>query len=426
MHILLFIGYSILCILGLLKIPFIRNSGIRPAVLIGLFALHVATGLLHNWVAWHYYPEHGDIWTNYDLSFLYRYRLLHDRQLFFADNSTLTYFTHNGIIGIQMLLDIFSFDDLAINTLLFSFPVFMGSIALFRLFRQRYADSPITAFSILLLPSVLFWTACIHREAVLFMLFGFLLYAFDKRRYITTIVCILFILYFRFSILLSLVPALTAFQLTKDPWPRRRLLTIAASALALGIILIIVIPGPFQTLARAISFRQQEFLALEAHSRLPLPNMDGTWTSIAKVIPTALRNGLFEPLPGHGGQKIYLAFSLELLAIWLIIAAALIQTFRRPVRSASRDTRPANPAPTSPDASPNKTIPTSPQPCAPLTAFSLTFSLIGLLLIGAIVPSAGAIVRYRSIFLPFLLTPALNILPLKKINSWITLHLLTA
>src|SRR5260221_8767708 len=164
MHILLFIGYSLLCVYGIIKIPFIRNSGIRPAWLLLFFSLHVSTGLLHNVIAYRYYPEHGDIWNFYQLSFLYRHRLTADFSLFLADNSTLTYITHNGIIWIQMILNIFSFDNLAINTLLFSFPVFLGNIALFRLFRRRFPNSPLAAISVFLLPSTFFWTSCIHRE----------------------------------------------------------------------------------------------------------------------------------------------------------------------------------------------------------------------------------------------------------------------
>jgi hypothetical protein len=41
------------------------------------------------------------------------------------------------------------------------------------------------------------------------------------------------------------------------------------------------------------------------------------------VLPDALFNGLFQPTPGAGGQKIYLFFSLELYAIWIIALLAL-------------------------------------------------------------------------------------------------------
>jgi hypothetical protein len=49
-----------------------------------------------------------------------------------------------------------------------------------------------------------------------------------------------------------------------------------------------------------------------------------------------------------------------------------------------------------------------------------------MLLIGLFVPFAGTIVRYRSIYLPFLLAPSLHILmstsfgPLCRFNRWLS------
>ena len=41
------------------------------------------------------------------------------------------------------------------------------------------------------------------------------------------------------------------------------------------------------------------------------------------------------------------------------------------------------------------------------TLFMIGFALTGLLFIGYIVPNAGSIVRYRSFYLPLLITPVL-------------------
>src|SRR6202012_3677628 len=176
MHILLFIFYSLLCGYGIWKIPFFRKSGIPPALLLLFFGLHVLTGCLHNWIAYRFYPGHGDIWFFFQYSFLARHRLTSDFAHFLADNSLWTYFSHNALAFIQMFLNVASFDNLYINTLLFSFPVLLGNTTLYRLFRQRFPADPLTAATIFLLPSTLFWTSCIHREGALYMLLGFLLY----------------------------------------------------------------------------------------------------------------------------------------------------------------------------------------------------------------------------------------------------------
>ena len=399
MHILLFIIYGLLCVYGILKIPFIRSSGIRPVYLLLFFALHVGTGLLHNVIAYRYYPEHGDIWNFYQWSLLARHRLIFDHALFLSDNDTWAHVTHNGIVWVYMILNTITFDSMIVNTLLFSFPVFLGNIALFRLFRRRFPNSTLAALTVFVLPSTLFWTACIHREAVLYMLLGFLLYSFDRlitahKQFIIFLISLLLILYFRFSILLSLFPALAAWLVAERRWPLRRLLLITGAAFILLFVSVLAFPNFYTSVAESITARQQEFASLEGHSRLTLPIMDGTWASIAKVLPSAIRNGLFEPLPGSGGQIIYIVFSIELMIIWLIIIAALL----------------------------------APQRPIPFTLFCIIFTLSGLLIIGATVPFAGTIVRYRSLFLPFLLAPTLYRLhstsPIRRLDDWLSLHLL--
>jgi len=409
MHLLLFIGYSLLIIYGLPKIPFVRNSGIRPVFVLLFFALHVFTGILHNWIAWRYFPGHGDIWQFYEMSFLYRTRLLSDFSQFMADNSTMTYITHNGIIGIHMLLNILSRDNLTVNTLLFSLPIFLGNIALFRVFRRRFPRASAAALTVFLLPSTLFWTACIHREGVLYMLLGLLIYTFDRwlvsprQNRMSLFYWVLYtilILYFRFYIILSLLPALFIWLLAERPSLIRRLLPPVTALLVLGIVMGFLFPALSGGLAQAITDRQLDFSQLEGNSRLSLPLMAGTWASIFKVLPTAFRNGFFEPLPGSGGKALYLAFAAELVLIWFLFFISLVWRSTHPIT-----------------------------PRQPFIAFCLLFTFSGLLIIGAMVPFAGAIVRYRSVFLPFLFAPALYWLSaspiLSRLNTWLEKRLLT-
>jgi len=411
MHIILLLFYGIFCGYVVVKIPFIRKSGIRPAIVQLLFGLHVATGWLHNAIAWRYYPGHGDIWDLFEKSFLYRHRLTSDFGLWASDNSTWTHITHNGIIYIQMFLNCLSFDNLYINTLLFALPVFLGNIALFRVFRRRFPNDPLTTFGVFLLPSVLFWTSCIHREGVLYMLLGFLL--FNMNRLLTRgfrwkqtgycLFCFALIAYFRSSFALTLLPAGYCWVLAENPKARRKLLLAGIIALALFSALIL----PILDLPGIIARQQQEFYVLEGHSRLPLPALTGTWTSLFQVLPAAIRNGAFEPLPGSGGQPIYLAFSLELLGIWAISLFSILRTIRN------------NRKPT---------VLTKEPILTPFGLFSLLLALTGMLIIGITVPFAGAIVRYRSIYLLFLLAPflhSLRTLPfIQVINEWMSRYLL--
>ena len=262
----------------------------------------------HNVIAYRYFPEHGDIWNYFRLSFLYRHRLLHDFNLFLDDNSTWTYFTHNGIVYVQMLLNLFSFDRMDIDTLLFAFPVFLGNIALFRVFRRRFPDDYPAAITVLVLPSVLFWTSCIYREGVLYMLLGFLFYFLDRlfsperrtrdphspqrtphrrRALLYACCCYLLIAYFRFAIALILIPALFTWWLTEHPLPRRRLWTFTATLTAILITLALTTPALFTPILRAVSTEQESFQILDGHSRLPLPILDPSFASLWRILPVA-------------------------------------------------------------------------------------------------------------------------------------------
>lgn len=391
MYVLLLILYYIICTIGVARLPFIRKSGIRPVPLQLLFIIHVVTGWLHNYIAWRFYPEHGDIWTYFQYSNLEGYRLFHDFELFWYYNSHWDHFSHNGITFIHILLNPLSHNNLYINTLLFSFPVFLGNIALFRVFRQRFPYDPLVAFCVFLLPSTLFWTACVHREAVLYMLLGFLLFhvhrlltrGFSLRHLGSGLLCFILMLCFRTNFALLLLPALYFWWLAESRRAQRKTLLTGLLVALLFLVLIM----PILDLPGILTRRQQEFIGLEGHSRLALPAMDGTWAGLWTTLPAAIRNGCFEPLPGSGARNIYWAFALENGLVWTIVVIAILRTVRN-----RRDPLVLSP----------ETI------LSPFGLFCLTFALPGMVLIGMMIPFTGAIVRYRSIYLLFLLAPFLH------------------
>ena len=411
MHILLFLFYSLLLGWLVTRMRFFRISGIRSAFLLLFFGLHVFTGCLQNWVAYHFFPNHGDIWSFFEYSFILRHELLTDFHFFLADNSTWAYMPHTVLIMIQVILNWLSFDNLYIDTLLFSFPVFLGSFALFRTFRHLFPGDPLTALCAILLPSTLFWTSCIYTEGVLYALTGWLLYSLHNRSAggwnLRRCFCCFFIFilaaFFRSSTFLTLLPALEVWGLIAKHTSRRRLLIYTGILILSTLLFVFLFPMWFYKLPQYLIAKQHEFQQLEGGSRLYLPMLEASWSSFVRILPWALRNGLFEPLPGSGGKGMYLAFAIELIFVWGIVLAALARKLSGQTRSGD-----------SPFS---------------FTLFCLFYSLSGMLLVGLIVPFAGAIVRYRSIYLPFLLAPFLHSLrlsgPIKKINIKLVKHIFT-
>src|SRR5215469_7736941 len=138
MHAILLIVYVIVLTIGITRLRFVRTSGIRPTPLRALFLVHLAAGCLHNYIAWRFYPAHGDIWMYFDYSSFEGQRLFNNSPLFWQYNSHWDYVSHNSVTFINIFLNLLSFNNFYINTILFSVPVFLGNIALFRVFRNHF------------------------------------------------------------------------------------------------------------------------------------------------------------------------------------------------------------------------------------------------------------------------------------------------
>lgn len=300
---------------------------------------------------------------------------------------------------INVFLNLLSFNNVYINTLLFSFPVFAGSMALFKVFYAVY-NKPLPAFCAFLFPSVLFWTSVVFKDGLFYMAIGYCCYYIytGKQIFQKTILLLLLLaimILSRANALITLAPAIFFLLLTeKKFWGKRRALGFTIAAIAItAIIFNAILPGG---ILAPICERQKDFQSLSGGSRIYLPSLVPTATSFLNAFPVAMLNGFFQPLPGAGGKSIYMAFSFELLLTWAIILYACCLLIRKKTLHASN-----------------------------FDIFCLLFALPGLILIGYMVPFAGAIIRYRSIYLPFLLVPFINILcsypvrPMQLINEWL-------
>lgn len=410
LHALLFVFYGLLLTYAVMKLPFLRNSRLRPSVLVTLFWLRVAVACLHNWVAFHYYPGRGDIWAFFEDSIRMKGELIQSPAGFFSryiagsygfnflvSGSAWDQMQYKVVYFLNIIFDFFSFNNFYVNTLIFSFFVFIGNIALFRVFMKIFRDHLPTALLCLLIPSTLFWTACIYKDGIIYCLTGFLLLYLHSlmtdgiriKKIIGSLLLLSGIFLLRSDWMFALVPAILLWYLVEKKIMRSR---IAITALFGGGILLLyaVDAVTHHSLLQVITEKQHEFQQLEGGSKVFLPLLQADWYHFMTVLPYAILNGFFQPLPGSGGQVIYLAFSVELIILWLIICRGL---FRRPGN--------LNP------------------PDKGFNLFCLFLSLSGLLLIGYTVPFVGAIVRYRGIFWPFLLAPFVYRLPFHHVHQWL-------
>ncbi|MFT3936060.1 MAG: hypothetical protein QM726_20685 [Chitinophagaceae bacterium] len=303
---------------------------------------------------------------------------------------------------LNVFLNFISLDNLYINTIIISFPVFAGSIALFNIFYELY-KKPLPAFCTLLLPSVLFWTSELYKDGLLYAAIGYFVYLFLKQKKLTfkTILLLLFcciiILASRTNTMLTFLPAILFLMFTEKMMVGRK----KAILLIMAITVLFIIAGNYmlhEGLLYHICERQKNFHSLTGGSRMYLPVLEPTLKSLLSVFPIALFNGFFQPLPGTGGKFIYTAFAIEQIAIWIIVFYGIYLMIKRKKQLSNFEIA------------------------------CLLFVLPGLIICGYIIPFAGAIIRYRSIYLPFLIVPFLNIISTggigSNINNWLDAHIM--
>jgi len=418
MHPVIFLLYFLLLCLAVTRIRFFTGS-IRPGYLVLLFAIHAAAGCMHTWIAFHFYPNHGDVWSFFEESIGMKQQLLkHPVQFFTAIFSNGGGFnmrdTTQPLLDVQyrilqyinVFLNILSFDNLYINTLLFSFPVFAGTMALFKAFYAASGKALTAFFCTLLLPSLLFWTSVVYKDGLFIMGAGCFLYCLlQPGKSISWKVILLLagtalMIASRANALTTLLPAMLFFLLTE----KKRMGRMPAFGLTLAVVICMAIafnallPGGILT---RICDRQRDFQLLAGGSRIYLPALAPTAAGFLSVFPVALVNGFFQPFPGVGGKPIYTAFSAELLFTWAIILfAGWLLVRKKTLRFSNFDIA------------------------------CLLFALPGMVIIGYMIPFAGAIIRYRSIYLPFLLAPFITVIcryPLPRvpsINDWLCGHVM--
>ncbi len=386
----------------LTKSRFVLNSGISAKIVIALFVLKVITGCVHAWIMMQLanVPDtmvfHSEGLIEYHLLFNHPkeyvsnfFRSNYDSgygSLLSSNNSYWNDLTSNLIIKFLSVCDIFSFGYYKVNVIFYNFVIFFGAIGLYRVFDMVFANNKylliITCF---LLPSVLFYSSTIHKEGLIFAAIGIAVYniytalhttGFTPKRIIYIIVALAFIFFQRNYVLLAFLPAAFAWILCE----RKKLP-------ALFTFIIIYIAGailffntaflsPSLNLPEAVSKKQWDFMHLPpASTAIQLNTLEPSFKGYAANALQALNHSLLRPyLSDYTLSPFLLPLSVELFFYELLLVIFIFFRKKMIVKNS-------------------------------FILFGLFFSLSILLIIGYTIPIIGAIVRYRSIYLSFILTP---------------------
>jgi hypothetical protein len=408
----IFISYLILSIYLLTAIPFFKNSGLKPWQIVSLFCLKVLAGVAY---ALFYtlpkYAEGSDTWRFYRLSLKEKQWLLqdpiafvkdlfvygYDRSggLFAGENSYWNDLKSNVPVKLLAVMNVLSGDRYYTNIIFFNLLFFIGLVALFKFFNHLFPDRKLLIVAgIFLLPSTLFWCSGIHKDGLLLSALGLITYFFNKgilskfkfSYLLIIVVCLVLIFSLRNYLALALIPALLCWWLSiKYSLSKKGVFVIAYS---LGLLLFFTLKyvHPSLNFPQYIVEKQSEFSKLDGASTVAVGNLEPTLFSFIKFLPSAIDMAFLRPHITEAISFSHIPAVIENMLLLVIVLITII-FFRQHAK------------------------------LSPGTLFCLFFSLSILLLSGYTITLSGAIVRYRSIALPFLITPLLGLIDIKTVKE---------
>lgn len=370
--------------------------------MITLFLIKIFSGAAY--AKFYTLPRHykgSDTWRFYKVSLAETKWLLQDPIAFFKDlfihnysksgnllsgkNSYWNDLKSNAIIKLMAVINVFTNNSYYADIIFFNFLFLFGLVALFRLLYSIFPDKKLCIIAgIFLLPSTLFWCSGIHKDGLILSSAGIIIYTFYqgfKSRFSVKktgliLLCMLVVFSLRNYILFALLPAVLAWWLCEKYAGRNiRIFSIVyLSAITFCVIIPILIPS--MNIFSFITDKRNEFLLLEGGSKVNMPPLEPGFINFISFIPYALDMAFLRPYFYEVRKISYMPAIIEnLLFLFLLFVSML---------SLNKKTK-----------------------LKPVILVLFFFSLSIILVSGYTIPFTGAMVRYRSLALPLLITPLL-------------------
>ncbi len=392
------------------RIRMFGAKGISKHWFAAAFSIKVFASLAMIWLySDNYYPRKtADIFKYYDDALVFRDVLLEAPADFFSimsgigshDESLQKYYdlannwdnqpmgllsnNHHFIIRITSILAVITFGSNLAISIIFSFLAFTGLFWIFRFFKnQRPENSKFIFLLVFGIPSVIFWTSGITKEALLIFFIGLVLncgsLALKGKKAIPRILLVIMALWVIFLIK-TVVALILVFAIIPYLWtyfnPSKPVLKYFIAIFLLAAI--VSESGKFmsKSVAQNVADKNKEFVALardeNARSVVENINLDGSAISLVKNSMPALVNSLFRPFFNFNGGFAISAASIENFLI-LLAFTFIISGFNPKMATQN------------------------------VLLFSLLFSIMLLIASGLAIPVLGALSRYRVIGLVILL-----------------------
>jgi len=390
------------------KVKFFTHSGLTAPLLVFIFLLKVLIGVLYGWMlpGWDSWAYHNESLKAYHLLlsnphdffislFGNNYESVYDK--FFSSNNSWWNDLHsNSFIMLLAFFNLMSFGNYYVNVLFYSFITLSGPVAVYRIMQDVFPGKRLVVFSAtFLLPSFLLWTSGILKDGLLFTGFALVIYnvyfglkfqKFTWQKWVLILVGFLIILALRNYLLLILLPALLAWCLAQKL--KYRPILVFGLVYLLSVVLFFTAKylHPRFDWPAAVVEKQKSFLVLEGNSEVPVTPLQPTLSSFIKNAPQALAVSVLRPYPADVKNWGSLAASIEINLLLLCFVVFLFCHKKSHAANA-------------------------------FLLFCLFFSFSTLLSIGYTVNILGAVVRYRSTVLPFLVIPMMALIDWDRIRA---------
>jgi hypothetical protein len=415
LSVVLFVIYLSLFALIITRPRFLKWSGLSTVQLLFIFAIKVISGIIYGKVMEHFYQANEN-----NLVDTLRFHQQSLKELEILKRSPLEFFSgiennyshgfkgflssynswwndiHDTVfIKFLTLINLITGGHYYVNVVIFAFLFFVANIVLYRIFEDSLPDNK-TALLIgcFFVPSVLFWTTGIHKDGMVLLGLAMVIANFyyllkNKKaafRHILLLLCgLLILLLIRNFIIVLLLPAMMVWGISHY-LGRGYLKVYLISYFLFGVFFFLSgFISEKIDLPKAVARKQYEFLVLKGNSEIPVKNLEPTAAGFAKSFPKAAELVFLQPLPNRINTNFVIPASLEIMLILLCVL--LFVFFHR--------TSPAN----------------------PFVLFCLFFGITYLLSIGYTVNILGAIVRYRSVPVFFLIPLLLTYTDWNRIRS---------
>ncbi len=372
-------------------------------------------GIFYGWIGIYYglYAYMSDTWGYHYLS-VDEYKLLFQNpseyfssffhsgyedkygRFFASENSWWNDLKSNMFIKFLSLVNVFTFGNYYVNVIFYSFITFVGPVAMYRVFSDVFPGKKVhVLLATFLIPSFAYWTSGVHKDGLVFMAISLIIYhvyfglkekIFKLSRIFSLFIAFIIILSFRNFLLVIMIPALFAWILSYK-MQRKIALIFISTYLVSGILffsLRYIAPG--LDFPQSVVDKQKAFKTLQGNSGFDFPELKPTVGSFLMNTPRALSSTTLRPHPGDVKHILSMAAASE-TAFLLLLFLLFLFWRTNGIKSTS------------------------------FIWFCIFFSFSFLLLIGFTVNFLGAIVRYRSIILPFLLVPVISLIDWERIYS---------